>query len=240
MFIRAIQTEILKLWGSLALLIVLVVPALIGAVIFLALLTNPKPPSWQGVFEDFAFPIWSFFLLPMAVTAFATLLGNIEHRSGIWEHWLSLPVPRWCYYAAKVSVVILGTWLMTALAVGLVYLSAVFAGSITGQVPLSSIDWAHITSLSVLTGASAVMFAVLQLWAALRFTNFVMPLALGIIGTLIAIAVTMTRTKQADYFPWVLPVRVVTSADPVTPALVGLCGGIVCALLMIIELQRRR
>lgn len=238
--LRAVRVEILKLKGSLALLILTVVPILIGVIVLLSMMSNPRTPTWHAIFQNFAFPLWTFFLLPMALAAFATLLGNMEHRSGIWEHWLALPVRRWHIYAAKCAAIIAATIAMTALMGLSTVAAAIVAGTLSGRMPTGSLDAFYVSKFVGLISASALMLAVVQLWAALRFANFVVPLALGIGGTLVSIAVAMTRTTYADYFPWTLPVRIVTTDHPVEPALAGGVGGMILAVLMVLELQRRR
>jgi len=57
-----------------------------------------------------------------------------------------------------------------------------------------------------------------QLWVALRFANFVVPL----IVRLVALAVMMTRTQQAEWFPWVLPFNTLIAPPPERYAMVGL------------------
>ncbi|MBJ6123715.1 hypothetical protein [Sphingomonas mollis] len=65
------------------------------------------------------------------------------------------------------------------------------------------------------------MLMVIQLWTALRFVGFVMPTVVGIGDTLVAMAVAMTRTNQAGWFPWVLPLKILSAPDLVSFALAG-------------------
>jgi ABC-2 type transport system permease protein len=87
--------------------------------------------------------------------------------------------------------------------------------------------------------SGTTLMIVLQLWSALRFASFVVPLSVGIAGTLVALAVAMTRTQQAAWFPWVLPMKIVTSKDPVPFALVGGIAGVMLLGVMVIDLTRR-
>jgi ABC-2 type transport system permease protein len=51
-------------------------------------------------------------------------------------------------------------------------------------------------------------------------------------------AVAMTRTDQAGWFPWVLPLKILSAPDPVYYALLGEIGGIVLLAVMIVDLAR--
>lgn len=237
--ITLIATELRKLGGSLALVLALLAPALPGALVGLALLTSRRASAWNSVFTQFALPIWVLFLAPMALAAFATLVGQIEHRSRGWDHLLALPVARWQVFAAKTAVVLAAVVAMAALMVAFVLLGAATAGALGGFRPTGTVPWAMLGErVPLLLAGSGLMVAV-QLWAGLRFANFVVPLALGIGGTMVALAVAMTGTAQADYFPWVLPLRVLRAPDPVPLALIGGVGGLVVLAMMIADLSRR-
>lgn len=79
----------------------------------------------------------------------------------------------------------------------------------------------------------------LQLWVALRYRNFVLPLALGIGGTLVSLAALLTGSNDADWFPWVVALRSGLAEKPDGFALIGLATGAVIALAMILDLQKR-
>jgi hypothetical protein len=80
----------------------------------------------------------------------------------------------------------------------------------------------------------------IQLWVALRFANFVVPLVVGIGGTLVALAVMITRTQQADWFPWVLPFNTLVTPTPERYAMVGLFIGMAIIAAMVPALTRHQ
>ncbi len=86
--------------------------------------------------------------------------------------------------------------------------------------------------------ASMTALTAIQLWVALRFANFVVPLVVGIGGTLVALAVMMTRTQQADWFPWVLPINTLVAPTPDRYALVGLITGLAILVAMVPSLAK--
>lgn len=239
MMLRVLRAELAKLNGSLALLLAIVVPGLLGILPLLALLANDRTSAWTSILHEFVLPLWAFFMLPMAVTAFTTLVAQIEYRGRSWDHLLALPIARWRIFTAKAIVVLLAVSAMTVLVVLFAIAGAAAGGWITGRMPTGAIPWTMIVrSASMIVGAGAC-FVILQLWVALRYANFVVPLAVGIGGTLIAIAAMMTRSDRADWFPWVLPFKAITDIEPSFYLLVGLVGGIVALGCMLLDLNRR-
>jgi ABC-2 type transport system permease protein len=236
--IAILDVEVRKLRGSLAILLAIAAPALPGLLATLSLLTNERTSGWASIFNEFLLPIWTLFLLPMIVAAFATLVGQIEHRGRGWDHLLALPIRRWQVFLAKAIVVLVTSACITLLAVLFTWIGALIGGELGGHVPVGKIPWQGLTRTILLLWSGTSLMIVLQLWSALRFASFVVPLSVGIAGTLVALAVAMTRTQQAAWFPWVLPMKIVTSEDPVPFALVGGVGGLALLTAMVVDLTR--
>jgi ABC-2 type transport system permease protein len=237
--IALLHVELRKLGGSLALLLAVAAPALPGVLAALALVSARKPPSWASILTEFVLPLWTLFLMPMVVAAFTALVAQIEHRSRGWDHVLALPIPRPQIFAAKAIVVLATTVAMTLLVLLFTWIGASVGGAISGHPPLGAIPWARLARLVPMLLSASLALVVIQLWVALRFASFVVPLATGIGGTLVALAVGMTRTTQADWFPWVLPMKVMTAPDPMVFAAAGGVGGLALLALMIVDLSRR-
>jgi len=236
--IPLLHTELRKLNGSLALLLAVVAPALPGVLAALSLMSSERTPRWASVYTAFVLPVWSLFLLPMTMAAFTTLVGQIEHRARGWDHLLALPIRRWQLFLAKAVIVLASSAIMTLLVLVFTWLGASFGGAISGHAPSGPLPWTGLARMTGLMLAASAMMVVIQLWVALRFANFVMPLAVGIGGTLVAIAVAMTRTDQAAWFPWVLPLKILSTPNPYQFALAGGLGGIVLLFLMVVDLSR--
>ena len=237
--IAILNVEIRKLNGSLAALLAIVAPALPGVLSALSLMTNDRTAPWASIFNEFLLPVWTLFLLPMVVAAFTTLVGQIEHRGRGWDHLLALPVSRWQVFLAKTIIVLLASSGITLLALLFTYAGASLGGALGGHAPVGAIPWHKLSRTVVLLWTGTSMMIILQLWSALRFASFVVPLSVGIGGTLVALAVAMTHTEQAAWFPWVLPMKIVSSPDPVPFAVLGGVGGLVVLAVMIIDLTRR-
>jgi lantibiotic transport system permease protein len=235
-----LRSELAKLNGSLALLFALALPLLPAVLCVLALLTRQDPVSWQTMIDRFVFPLWVIFLLPMGVAALATLLAQIEYQPRAWDMVLCLPVPAWQVYLAKTVILAVAVIAMTMLTFGYTYgLGSIF-GLLAGNFPTGAHGFGQFFGRAAAMLAASAWFCAIQLWLALRFGNFVIPLACGLGGTLVGLAVLITRTDQADWFPWVLPLRAAEpAAELAEPALAGLLGGVVILFAMTADLTRR-
>lgn len=237
--IALIAVEFRKVGGSLALLPALAAPALPGLLAALSLLANDRPASWASIYTQFVLPIWGLFLLPMVLAAFLTLVAQVEHRARGWDHLLALPIARWQVFAAKAIVAVAGLVAITLLVLAFTWAGAMLGGAIGDNRPRGPLPWRLLAETVPLLLASTLALLAIQLWAALRWGNFVVPLLIGIGGTLVALAVAMTGTGQADWFPWVLPFRVLTAPEPLPIAIAGGAGGFVILLAMIADLSNR-
>lgn len=237
--ITLVLTELQKLRGSLALLVVVAAPALPGLLVMLALLANDRAASWTDTYR-FALSLWALFLAPMVIAAFTVLTAQIEHRGHGWDHLLALPIARWRIFVAKIVVTFAAVVIMTVLVLGFVSLGT-FLGSAMGPgVPEEAFPWAKLMEQGALMTASMTTLVAIQLWVALRFANFVVPLVVGIGGTLVALAVMITRTSQAEWFPWVLPFNTLVTPTPERYAIAGLMIGLAILAVMVPVLARHQ
>lgn len=236
--IALIRAEVTKLRGSLALLLAVVAPTLPALLVFLGMLGSRKTPAWGSVYLSFSLPVWSLFLMPMTIAAFVALVGQIEHRSRGWDHLLALPIRRWQLFAAKLAMTVAAIAVMTLLMLAFATTAAALAGTIRGTMPLGAIPWAQVLERTAAMLIASGLFSVILLWTALRFASFVVPLGVGIAGVLVALSVAIARTDKADYFPWLLQVKVFQSPDPWTYATIGGVGGGLLAVVMVAAMAR--
>lgn len=204
--LSVLSVEIRKLNRSLALLLALAAPCLIGIFAFFNISRFDQPGPWSQWMTT-SVGIWAFFMLPMSVTALTALIAQMEHSPRSWDHLRGLPVPRWRIYAAKLGCVLGLIVFMSVLNLGIsfgaVELAAVLKPAIR---PTGSPDLAGIAWLLVKVMAAALLMIAIQFWAALRFSSFVPALALGIGGTFFA--VVATGAKEGVFFPWQMAVNV--------------------------------
>lgn len=228
-----------KLKGSLALALLFVAPLFPATIVLLATATAGRTMLWGEIFAGFALPLWAVFVLPMAMTAVATLMSQLEYGASGWDHLLALPVPRSQIFLAKSIIAVTATWAMTALAIVFVLFAARIGGWMSGFPPSGAIGFSALAQSAGMLSASATFLVAIQLWVSLRFANFVVGLSAGIGGAMVGLAVAMTGTDQADWFPWVLPVKAIMTTDPIPFAALGLAGGAFTVAAMTIDLSRR-
>lgn len=238
--LRCVRAEIIKLRGSLALLLCVVAP--VAVAVLMAVIFNRRGGGdttwWMYLLGNAA--AWAYFMLPMTVTALTVLVAQMEHGPRFWNHLLALPIPRRHIFFAKACVVMLlcagMTVLLALLAPMLGYLSDVLT---PGRTLTGPIGWGELLGLLSRIYASAWLLVALQLWAALRWRSFVPPLALGIGGTFVA--VMATGSELGPYFPWLIPSNALAN-DPSAADLaliIGIVGGALCTAAMAVDLARR-
>lgn len=237
--LTVLGVEISKLNRSLAALLAVAGPGLIGILQFFTALRVERVQTWDMYMRG-GLGIWAFFMMPMCVTALTALVAQMEHGPKSWDHLRALPLPRWRLYAAKAvcTFAVLG-----AMTVG-VLVAAGLAGALLslvapGKGPEGVLDLgSHLRLAGMVLLAGLLMFA-LQLWAALRFANFVPALAMGIGGTLFSVAATSAETGV--FFPWQMPVNMFAEEGwrVVTALSLGLGGGVLVIVAMLIHMSRR-
>ena len=235
---RYLLAEILKLRRSLALLLCVAAPgcvALLGTIIAF----DKKKPVNLDAFVLGGPAIWSFVMLPMAITALSVLMAQMEHGSKNWNHILTLPGARPNVFLAQ-AIVMLG--LVAAMSMLLFVFMLLGAALLTAAHPVGvtgSIDCGALAGRLALMAIASALVSMLQLWVALAYRSFVVPLVFGIGGTFVAIATF--GAAQSVWFPWLL------AADLMLPKpaiqllgwTAGGFGGLVVLGAMLVHLSRR-
>lgn len=238
-FAAPFLVELIKLNRSLAALLAVTAPTLIGVFLFFMLLRARQPSSWDMWIQS-GVAVWGYFMLPMSVTALTALVAHMEHGPRSWDHLRALPSPRWRLYAAKATGVLVVLALMSA---GVLALSAlgVWVASLIrpAMAPTGPFDLLAYAAVLARMYAAALLLVAVQLWIALRFASFVPALAAGIGGTFFAVVATVSRAGV--FLPWQMPVNVLAGdAWRVQTVLaLGGAGGVIALILMTVFLARR-
>jgi lantibiotic transport system permease protein len=265
---RSIRVELLKLRRTLALWVSLLVPLV---VIVMTAAMNfararetqfvlDRPNGWDSLMLDQTLVLWCFVLLPLFVTLETALLAGVEHRENAWKHLFALPVPRWTVYVSKLLVsfaLVCLSSVVLALGTGLQGLTIAVLRpdlGLTRPVPWELILLRNFGFVPVV-----LLMIAIQMWVAVRWRSFSVPMGLGVIGTLVSIMLLRTLKNSlstphgpffASIFPWSLPYVVIapqayTNVPETTPVLratalfVGVMGGLVASILGCWETSRR-
>lgn len=237
--LAVLSVELRKLNRSLAAVLVLAAPSLIGVFTFFALLRNKHPSSWETLLQT-STGIWAFFMLPMSVTALTALVAQMEHGPRAWDHLRALPVARWKLYAAKATCVVVLVAIMTALNLLIAWAAISGAAALKPAVaPTGTLEVSKALLLNAKMVAAALLLIAIQLWTALRFASFVPALALGIGGTFFS--VVATSAKQGVFFPWQMPVNMLARDAWRIETALALGGGLGALALIaaVLHLARR-
>ena len=237
--LAVLSVEIRKLNRSLAAVLAVAAPSLIAVFGFFMLLRGKAAQPWE-MWMLSAIGIWSYFMLPMSVTALTALVAHMEHGPKSWDHLRSLPLPRWRLYAAKAVMVLAVVAIMSVLTLLLTWGAVMLAATIKPELtPTGPLDVGLYAVTMGKVFLAAILMVSIQLWIALRFASFVPALVLGIGGTFFS--VVATSAKQGVFFPWQMPVNMLaTEAWRVNTALGLGCGlGLVVLALATAHLSRR-
>jgi pimeloyl-ACP methyl ester carboxylesterase len=242
---HALCAEALKLKRTLALRLSVIAPALaalLGLLVQAVAVSEGRGDLVGSFWESHTrsiLTVWAVFLMPLLITVETALLSSIEHAERQWKHLLALPVPRHAIYIAKLGI----AQALILLSTLLVALFIVLSGrlliawhpllSAVGRAPLLVIF-----SQALECWLAAGLILSMNLWIAIRWPTFTVPLAAGIAGTFFA--VFAESAKAAEYYPWLLPMNVLSGGTHLRVALiVGIGGGLIAALVGCIDFARR-
>ena len=235
---KMIVIEFNKLKNTLVIPLCIAVPTVVAIAVG-AISARQPVSTWGNVMLN-GVGLWAYFMLPMAVTALSALMAHIEHRNGMWDHLLALPIKRWRLFAAKAVVMMcLLAAMSLLLAIEIRLVGNLFEWFLPKKAPLGTFSWLRLFEGLTAMWAAALLVCMLQLWVALHFRSFVVPIVLGLTGTFITVIAAGAR--EAIFVPWVTPVSVlINDGARMTEALtIGIGGGTVLLILMIWHLSRQ-
>lgn len=246
---RALAAELLKIRRTRALLIALAAPYLVALLPFVIALSMSGPLARRQAFSPWswlveaAFSTWTLILFPLLLSLEAALLAAIEHRSQGFKHLFALPVRRGAIYGAKQAAVVL----LTAASLLLLVLGLVAAGlGLRALRPGLGFDapvpWSDLLVCAARVLAASGLILAIHTWMSLRWKSFAPVLALGILATVVTVALNSGDVEVWPWFPWSLPFRAARgfgqAGEPLLLA-VGALGGLAAAVFAGCEMTRR-
>jgi ABC-2 type transport system permease protein len=186
--------------------------------------------------------IWGLLMLPLFVTLETALVGNLEHTSDHWKHLNALPVPRGVIYAAKqfsgmALIALSSVALVLTIVGGGVLLRLLRPGIGLGPV----IPWGRLFAYAGMSFLGAWLIISIQTWVSLRWKNFVVACAVGIVMTVAGVFII--HAEWGGFWPWALPGAIANEFSEgvlhVPELLFGGIGGVVAAVVGGWDVTRR-
>lgn len=144
-------------------------------------------------------------LLPWFIILITTLLAQIEYRNNTWKQVLTSPQSKASIYFAKFINIHLLIFLFLFINHLLMLINAVILHFMhpSLQVLGQSLDWPEIANTVCSSYLALFGVCAIQFWLALRFKNFLAPVAIGIAAWFVgSILVIQLKAGFADYFPY--------------------------------------
>lgn len=221
----AVLADVLKLKGTAAMRLVLGLATLPVLVIFLvfyfrgAPLLEPGQSPWVPYFHN-AWRTEATLLLPLFVVLLTSLVVQVEHRANAWKHLHTQPVTRGVLFCSKLLVLLALCLLAQVLHAALLLLTGWLLQIVRPALgfqhygaPLGAVATAV---LRIYVGTAGIL--AVQYVASLAWRSFVGPVALGLVGTVLAL--TVLRLVHADLLPYGAPLLTFRTFGADGPALV--------------------
>lgn len=150
---------------------------------------------------------WAGLFQPLLLALLPAMLVQIEHRSKAWKHLHAQPISPFWLYLIKMGtllVVTAGTLLMV---MGGQYMEGWLLGRLNPNL-ICAFPWKGLFHLMAWMLLGSLPLMALYLWLSHRIDHGAVPVALGLVGLVLSIALSrgeMNPPWQRDFIPWVLP-----------------------------------
>lgn len=217
--------DVLKLKGTAALRLVLGLGTLPVLIIFLVFYFRGAPllEAGQSPWVPYLHNAWrteATLLLPLFVVLLTSLVVQVEHRANAWKHLHTQPVMRGVLFCSKLLVLLglslLAQVLHAALLLLTGWLLEVLRPGLGFQHYAAPLGDVAAAVLRIYVGTAGIL--AVQYVASLAWRSFVGPVALGLVGTVLAL--TVLRLVHADLLPYGAPLLTFHTFGAEGPALV--------------------
>ena len=243
---RAVWAESIKIKRTLALWLALIGPLAMAVLQFGIFYSQRemvamKEDPWLWIFYQ-NLQFWCLLMLPLFIVLETALLAGLEHGNRGWKALYASPVPRWAIQAAKqwwalvlIGISMLALWLFTLIEGNLLHLLHPTMGL---DAPSHWLLMLRETALAYLAGW---LIIAINGWVSVRWSNFVVAIAFGILATVSGMFII--NTSWGQYWPWALPGMVINDLwDGLSPwyrVAWGSLGGLAGFVLANWDLSRR-
>jgi lantibiotic transport system permease protein len=238
---RALYAEKLKLKRTLAVRMVFVAPLLVAALNFFILWerrnVGPEFKMWDTL-SEVSLGAWAVFMMPLLITLETALINGIDHGEKNWKHIFALPVPRHAVYAAKLLVAQALIAASTLFLIVLALLTGLFFKLIRPEMAnAGGPPYGRMLTQAAMIWLAAGLIIAIHTWISIRWAGFTLSLGAGIAGVFFALFAASARVGK--FYPWLLPVNVLSSERVSMALWLGAAGGVVAAVIGCWDLVRR-
>lgn len=241
LLVRALHAEMLKLKRTLAIRMVFVTPLLVAALLFFILWErkNVKPDFdlWDTL-TKISLSTWAVFMMPLLITLETALLNGLDHGEKNWKHIFALPIPRQAVYLAKLIVaqgmILLSTFFLMVMAI---LIGIFFKYWRPEMAHAGAPPFGTIFKQAAMVWLASWLIIAIHTWISIRWSGFTLSLGAGIGGVFFALFAASARLGK--YYPWLLPVNVLSDERMAMALWLGAIGGIVAAVIGCWEFVRR-
>jgi lantibiotic transport system permease protein len=209
----SLESESVKIKRSAAFYICFIVAAIIPLILFFDLLTpsdGAKAVTEQIPFVKYfqmAQQIFNFIFMPLFIILISTLLLQIEYRNNTWKQVLTSPQKLFNVFLAKfltlhLLIILFITTFIVLLLIGALLINLIHPGLFKGELNLGLVLRTNWNAYLSIFAISAIQF-----WLALRFKNFIAPLAIGFCLWFMApLMLFSLHWSFADRYPYSFPI----------------------------------
>jgi len=241
-FLRVLHAETLKMRRTIAWKMAILAPGIVVLLAFFAAWQAPfstvnrfgPDHEWEAL-TRFCMRLWAILMLPLYIMLQSALLAGLDHAGGQWRSILARPLPRWTFYAAKLTFVIGLAVTGSALLVLGIALDGAILPYLQREVVFAPIPWGMILRNCAQVFGLAFAGLAIQNWISLRWQSFSVAMAAGIVFLVLGVfagAVGQSTDSSLRFFPSALPMLIM--ARNVGNIAVGLRISVVCGVLVAI------
>lgn len=243
-FLQVLRAETAKLRRTTALKAALCAPLIIVVLYCSIGLLSPAPFSrqpdgaWASLVRN-SLSLWSVLMLPLFITLVTSLIAGLEHTERNWKLVLTLPVPRWMVYVAKLVVVTGVVWLAhLILGVGTLA-SGWLLRAFSPELRITAVPVAPLASGLAAIASSLVLPLAIQHWVSIRWSSFTVAIGFGMVAMVLGF-LAVNHADIGPWYPWSLPMFAVAVRDAaVDPRVYSLVGGVLVTLAGSWQFSRR-
>lgn len=174
---------------------------------------NPDNPAngWDNFYRE-AFMVFAFVFLPFFFILASTLLMQIEVRNNAWKQVLASPQSFLHILLAKFTVIqVLAVAFLLTFNLYMVLGCALIDIVYDLDFLLYLNRWPEMVQLNLMAWGSTIGISAVTFWLALRFKNFISPIAIGLLLWLIGpTAALELKWPHFDKYVFVLPFTIIS------------------------------